>query len=68
VVLCPRSDQRRQILPGRLPVAVLFVPSNGGISHHWAEVAKREDFALGLAVLAEGARRVPAASRRASRI
>jgi N-carbamoyl-L-amino-acid hydrolase len=40
---------------------MLFVPSNSGISHHCAEVTKREDLALGQAVLAEDARRVLAA-------
>jgi N-carbamoyl-L-amino-acid hydrolase len=38
-------------------VAMLFVPSIGGISHHWSEDTKREDLALGLEVFAEGARR-----------
>ncbi len=46
-----------QILARRMPVAMLFVPSIGGISHHWTEDTKREDLALGLEVLAEGARR-----------
>ncbi|MDB5374890.1 MAG: N-carbamoyl-L-amino-acid hydrolase [Belnapia sp.] len=50
-----------QILARVLPVAMLFVPSIGGISHHWAEDTKREDLALGLEVLAEGARRFLAA-------
>jgi len=46
-----------QILARKLPVAMLFVPSIGGISHHWTEDTKREDLALGFEVLAEGARR-----------
>ena len=46
-----------QYLARRLPAAMLFVPSIGGISHHWAEDTKREDLAMGLRVLAEGARR-----------
>jgi N-carbamoyl-L-amino-acid hydrolase len=36
---------------------MLFVPSIGGISHHWTEDTSRDDLVLGLQVLAEGARR-----------
>ena len=39
-----------------MPSAMLFVPSIGGISHHWAEDTKAEDLAMGLRVLVEGAR------------
>jgi N-carbamoyl-L-amino-acid hydrolase len=46
-----------QYLARRMPAAMLFVPSIGGVSHHWAEDTKREDLAMGLRVLAEGARR-----------
>jgi N-carbamoyl-L-amino-acid hydrolase len=46
-----------QYMARRMPAAMLFVPSIGGISHHWAEDTKREDLAMGLRVLAEGARR-----------
>jgi beta-ureidopropionase / N-carbamoyl-L-amino-acid hydrolase len=64
-VLCPGDWQAMpsgaihdsQIIARKLPVAMLFVPSIGGISHHWAEDTKREDLALGLEVLAEGASR-----------
>ena len=31
---------------------MIFVPSIGGISHHWAEDTKDEDLALGCQVLA----------------
>jgi N-carbamoyl-L-amino-acid hydrolase len=41
-----------------MPAAMLFVPSIGGISHHWAEDTKREDLALGCEVLADAARRI----------
>jgi beta-ureidopropionase / N-carbamoyl-L-amino-acid hydrolase len=41
-----------------MPAAMLFVPSIGGISHHWAEDTKREDLALGCQVLAEAAARI----------
>ena len=40
-----------------MPSAMLFVPSIGGVSHHWAEDTKAEDLAMGVRVLAEGARR-----------
>ena len=40
-----------------MPAAMLFVPSIGGISHHWSEDTKEEDLALGVEVLAEGAAR-----------
>jgi N-carbamoyl-L-amino-acid hydrolase len=46
-----------QYLARRLPVAMLFIPSKGGISHHWSEDTDRDDPALGMKVLAEGARR-----------
>jgi N-carbamoyl-L-amino-acid hydrolase len=63
--LCPGAWQAMpsgaihdsQILAAKLPVAMLFVPSIGGISHHWLEDTKREDLELGLEVFAEGARR-----------
>lgn len=44
-----------QYIARRMPVAMLFVPSIGGISHHWAEDTKEEDLALGCQVLADAA-------------
>jgi N-carbamoyl-L-amino-acid hydrolase len=44
-----------------MPAAMLFTPSINGISHHWAEDTKEEDLALGVEILAEGARRYLAA-------
>ncbi len=44
-----------QFLARKLPAAMLFVPSIGGISHHWAEDTRPEDLAMGLQVLAAGA-------------
>lgn len=63
--LCPGAWQAMpsgaihdsQVLARKLPVAMLFVPSIGGISHHFSEDTKPEDLALGLEVLAEGVRR-----------
>ena len=46
-----------QYMARRIPAAMLFVPSIGGISHHWAEDTAPEDLAMGLRVLAEGAQR-----------
>jgi N-carbamoyl-L-amino-acid hydrolase len=44
-----------QILARKIPAAMLFVPSIGGISHHWSEDTKRDDIVLGCQVLADGA-------------
>jgi N-carbamoyl-L-amino-acid hydrolase len=46
-----------QVLARKMPVGMLFVPSIGGISHHWAEDTNREDLELGVRVLADGAER-----------
>ncbi|MXP63134.1 Zn-dependent hydrolase [Roseomonas sp. M0104] len=51
-----------QYLAKRMPAAMLFTPSIGGISHHWAEDTKEEDLALCVRVLAEGAERYLAGS------
>ena len=67
--LCPAGWQAMQsgaihdsqILARKMPVGMLFVPSIGGISHHWSEDTKREDLVLGVQVLAEGAERFLAA-------
>lgn len=40
-----------------MPAAMLFVPSIGGISHHWAEDTKEEDLVLGVQALAAAAER-----------
>ena len=63
--LCPGRWQRMpsgaghdaQYMAPHMPAAMLFVPSIGGISHHWAEDTAPEDLAMGLRVLVEGARR-----------
>jgi N-carbamoyl-L-amino-acid hydrolase len=46
-----------QNIARHMPAAMLFVPSIGGISHHWAEDTKDEDLALGIRVLDTAARR-----------
>ena len=44
-----------QILAQLLPSAMLFVPSIGGISHHYAENTRDEDIVLGCQVFADAA-------------
>jgi beta-ureidopropionase / N-carbamoyl-L-amino-acid hydrolase len=44
-----------QILAERMRSAMLFVPSIGGISHHYAENTKPEDIVLGCQVFADAA-------------
>jgi N-carbamoyl-L-amino-acid hydrolase len=44
-----------QILAERMKSAMLFVPSIGGISHHFAENTKDEDIVLGCQVFADAA-------------
>jgi N-carbamoyl-L-amino-acid hydrolase len=51
-----------QVMARLMPSSMLFVPSIGGISHHWAEDTKDEDLALGVSVLGEAARRYLAGS------
>ena len=46
-----------QNIARHMPAAMLFVPSIGGISHHWAEDTRDEDLALGIRVLDGAARR-----------
>lgn len=41
-----------------MPAAMLFVPSIGGISHHWAEDTSDADLALGVRALGAAAERV----------
>ena len=50
-----------QYIAKRMPAAMLFTPSIGGISHHWAEDTKEEDLALCCQVLGNAAARYLAA-------
>jgi N-carbamoyl-L-amino-acid hydrolase len=43
------------VLSKKLRAAMLFVPSIGGISHHWSEDTKRADIVLGAEVFADAA-------------
>jgi N-carbamoyl-L-amino-acid hydrolase len=38
-----------------MPAAMLFIPSIGGISHHWSEDTAEADIVLGCQVLADAA-------------
>ena len=42
-----------QYLARKVPAAMLFVPSIGGISHHWSENTSDEDIVLGARVFAD---------------
>ncbi len=43
------------ILSERMPAGMMFVPSLGGISHHWSEDTKEEDIVLGAEIFADAA-------------
>jgi N-carbamoyl-L-amino-acid hydrolase len=47
-----------QVMAEIMPAAMLFTPSIGGISHHWAEDTKEEDLALCCRILGEAASRL----------
>jgi N-carbamoyl-L-amino-acid hydrolase len=42
-----------QYLARKMPAAMLFVPSIGGISHHWTENTSDEDIVLGAQVFCD---------------
>jgi N-carbamoyl-L-amino-acid hydrolase len=42
-----------QYLARKIPAAMLFVPSIGGISHHWSENTSDEDIVLGARVFVD---------------
>jgi len=46
-----------QYIARRMPVAMLFTPSIGGISHHWSEDTKEEDLAVCVSILGGAAER-----------
>jgi N-carbamoyl-L-amino-acid hydrolase len=47
-----------QIMAGRVPAAMLFVPSIGGISHHYSEDTAEADIILGCRVFASAVERM----------
>ncbi|MDB5371044.1 MAG: amidase, hydantoinase/carbamoylase family [Roseomonas sp.] len=46
-----------QYIAKQVPAVMLFVPSIGGVSHHWSENTTDEDLATGAQVLVDGAAR-----------
>lgn len=47
-----------QVIAPHIPSGMLFVPSIGGISHHWSENTEDEDIALGAEVYVDAAARL----------
>ncbi|CAN7637418.1 hydantoinase/carbamoylase family amidase [Brucella pseudogrignonensis] len=47
-----------QIISRVMPCGMIFVPSIGGISHHWTENTSDDDIALGCQVFADGAKAI----------
>jgi N-carbamoyl-L-amino-acid hydrolase len=47
-----------QILAEIMPSAMMFVPSIGGISHHWTENTSDADIATGARVFVDACRRI----------
>lgn len=47
-----------QIVARHMPAAMMFIPSIGGISHHWSENTSDEDIALGATVFVDAVARV----------
>jgi N-carbamoyl-L-amino-acid hydrolase len=47
-----------QYLAGAMPAAMLFVPSIGGISHHWSEDTEEADIVLGAQVYCDAVARI----------
>jgi N-carbamoyl-L-amino-acid hydrolase len=47
-----------QIVAQVIPAAMMFVPSIGGISHHWSENTSDEDIVLGARVFTDAIARV----------
>ena len=43
------------VLSERMPAGMMFIPSLGGISHHWSEDSKEADIVLGAQVFADAA-------------
>ena len=41
-----------------MQAGMMFIPSLGGISHHWSEDTKEEDIVLGAQVFADAAERI----------
>jgi beta-ureidopropionase / N-carbamoyl-L-amino-acid hydrolase len=46
------------VLSYRMPTGMMFIPSLGGVSHHWSEDTKEEDIVLGAQVFADATERI----------
>jgi N-carbamoyl-L-amino-acid hydrolase len=46
------------VLAQKMPAGMLFIPSIGGISHHWSEDSREADIVLGAQVFADAAFRI----------
>jgi beta-ureidopropionase / N-carbamoyl-L-amino-acid hydrolase len=51
------------VLSYRMPAGMMFIPSLGGISHHWSEDTKEDDIVLGAQIFADAAERILRAAR-----
>src|SRR5215469_16627383 len=51
------------VLSYRMPAGMMFIPSIGGVSHHWSEDSKEEDIVLGAQVFADAAEKILCAVR-----
>jgi beta-ureidopropionase / N-carbamoyl-L-amino-acid hydrolase len=46
------------VLSYRMPAGMMFIPSLGGVSHHWTEDSREEDIVLGMQVFADTAENI----------
>jgi beta-ureidopropionase / N-carbamoyl-L-amino-acid hydrolase len=46
------------VLAERMPAAMMFIPSLGGVSHHWSEDTKEDDIILGAQIFTDAAARI----------
>jgi beta-ureidopropionase / N-carbamoyl-L-amino-acid hydrolase len=46
------------VLSYRMPAGMMFIPSIGGISHHWSEDTKEDDIVLGAQIFADAAEHI----------
>lgn len=46
------------VLSYGMPAGMMFIPSIGGVSHHWSEDSKEEDIVLGAQVFADAAENI----------
>jgi beta-ureidopropionase / N-carbamoyl-L-amino-acid hydrolase len=52
------------VLSERMPAGMMFIPSLGGVSHHWSEDTKPADIILGAQIFADAAHRILRSARR----